>query len=417
MFKLNENYEVDRRILKCDYIRYSPAETSTINTPNGQIYINIPREDSVISLLNSYLDLNFEVIKRVDNSRYGNGNDIRLVNLGPVALFSSFKLTTSSGKHLEDNSHAHLVSLMYKLITSSKDSNDLSIGFDNSRNRRRDELSLNKNIKGKYHLKIMLKDVFGLAEHQQKATYGLGYKLTLTRNKDEAVIDKANGIADARIRIDHIHWYVPHYTPSMQQQNILSNHILNSKPTELRYVQRSVFMKQVNNQNIWNFELGSQENINVPIWIIIGFQQQDRQDSQNLNNDTFYRLPVVSAQCIIGAEKYPDAGILLNYDDDDYSQGYHQIKEAFEALRKDDILQPYISDDNFRTSNVAANDAGYNLYVFDIRYQKDFTNSQPIKVEFKFDGVVPNDINGYALVLTNKLISISSDGQRHFDLI
>ena len=69
MFKLNENYEVDRRILKCNYIRYSPAETSTINTPNSQIYINIPREDFVISLLNSYLDLSFEVIKRVDNSR------------------------------------------------------------------------------------------------------------------------------------------------------------------------------------------------------------------------------------------------------------------------------------------------------------------------------------------------------------
>ena len=250
MFKLNENYEVDRRILKCDYIRYSPAETSTINTPNSQIYINIPREDSVISLLNSYLDLSFEVVKKNDNSRYGNGNDIRLVNLGPVALFSNFKLTTTSGKHLEDINHAHLVSLMYKLITSSKDSNDLSIGFDNSRNRRRDELALNKNIKGKYHLKIMLKHVFGFAEHQEKATYGLGYKLTLTRNKDDAVIDKANGIADARIRIDHIHWYVPHYTPSIQQQSTLSKQILSKTPTELRYVERSVFMKQVNNQNI-----------------------------------------------------------------------------------------------------------------------------------------------------------------------
>ena len=120
MFKLNENYEVDRRILKCDYIRYSPAETSTIITPNSQIYINIPREDSVISLINIYLDLNFEIIKKADNSRYGNGTAIKLVNLGPVALYSNFKLTTSSGKHLEDISHAHLDSLMYKLITSKK---------------------------------------------------------------------------------------------------------------------------------------------------------------------------------------------------------------------------------------------------------------------------------------------------------
>ena len=203
----------------------------------------------------------------------------------------------------------------------------------------------------------------------------------------------------------------------MTQQSNLSKQILSKTPTELRYVERSVFMKEVNNQNLWNFELGSHENMNVPILIIIGFQQRDRQDSQNLNNDIFCRLPVVSAQCIIGTENYPDTGILLNYDDDDYSQGYHQIKEAFRALTKDNILQPYISDDNFRTSNAAANDNGYNLYVFDIRYQKNFTNSQPIKVEFKFDGVVPNDINGYALVLTNKLVSISSDGQRHFDLI
>ena len=116
-------------------------------------------------------------------------------------------------------------------------------------------------------------------------------------------------------------------------------------------------------------------------------------------------------------EKYPDAGLLLNYADDDYSQGYHQIKEAFKALTKDDILQPYISEEDFRTSNVRAADVGNNLYVFDIRYQKNYTASQPIKVEFKFYGFVPNNVNEYALVLTNKLVSINSDGQQHFDLI
>ena len=171
----------------------------------------------------------------------------------------------------------------------------------------------------------------------------------------------------------------------------------------------------MNNQNLLNFELGSQENMNVPIWIVIGFQQQDRKDSQNFNNDTFCRLPVVSAHCIIATEKYPDAGMLLNYADDVYSQGYHQIKEAFKALTKDDLLQPYISEEDFDYSNVRAADVGYNLYVIDIRYQKNYAASQPIIVEFKVDGVFPNDVNGYALVLTNKLVSIGSDGQRYFD--
>ena len=69
---------------------------------------------------------------------------------------------------------------------------------------------------------------------KKKATYGLGYKLTLIRNKDEAVIDKPNTIADAGIKIDHIHWYVPHYIPSMQQQAIMSKTILSKTPTELK---------------------------------------------------------------------------------------------------------------------------------------------------------------------------------------
>ena len=50
MFILSEKYEVDRRILKCDYIRYSPAETSTKNTPNSQIFISIYLEKIVFFL-------------------------------------------------------------------------------------------------------------------------------------------------------------------------------------------------------------------------------------------------------------------------------------------------------------------------------------------------------------------------------
>ena len=139
MFKISENYSINRDISKCNYIRYSPSEISTINTPISQVYINIPREYSVISLLNSYLELNFDVLHAAANNRYVDGNDIRLVNLGPIALFSNYKLTTSSGKHLENTDHAHIVSLMYKLLTSSRGSDDLSIGFDRDRDRRQRE--------------------------------------------------------------------------------------------------------------------------------------------------------------------------------------------------------------------------------------------------------------------------------------
>ena len=79
-------------------------------------------------MLNSYIELKFDVLRVDDSNRYVDANGIRLVILGPIALFSNYKLTTS-GKHLEEISHAHIVSLTYKLLTSSKNSDDLSIGL------------------------------------------------------------------------------------------------------------------------------------------------------------------------------------------------------------------------------------------------------------------------------------------------
>ena len=129
MFKLDENYEVDRKILKCDYIRCSTSEIRTINTANCQKYINIPREDSDFSLLNSYLDLNFDVLHAATNNRYADNNEIIFLNLAPNAFLNKYKLTTSSRKHLEDISHGHIVSLMYKLITSARETDDFVYWF------------------------------------------------------------------------------------------------------------------------------------------------------------------------------------------------------------------------------------------------------------------------------------------------
>ena len=134
------------------------------------------------------------------NNRYVDGDVIRLVILGPIALSKNYKLTTSSGNHIENIDHAHIVSLMYKLLTSSRGSDDLSIGFDRDHNRRQRELTNNISQEGKYHVRIYLKDVFGFADFQEKGTYGLGYKLTLTGNTDNAVLNKANATINAKIK-------------------------------------------------------------------------------------------------------------------------------------------------------------------------------------------------------------------------
>ena len=126
MFKLNEKYEIDWKTSKSDCITYSPTEKNAINSANSRIYVNISREYSVNSVPISYLDLDFDLLHAATNNRYASNYDIRWVIWGGFALIIKYKLTTSSGKHFEDIYHAHIVSLLYKLLTTSKRSDDLS---------------------------------------------------------------------------------------------------------------------------------------------------------------------------------------------------------------------------------------------------------------------------------------------------
>ena len=121
-------------------------------------------------------------------------------------------------------------------------------------------------------------------------------------------------------------------------------------------------------------------------------------------------MPISSAVCKIGSEKFPDDGIECDYDRDKYDQAYSEIENFYTLHSQTNLLNPFIDLHKFRTN--------YNFYVFDLSKQKDQIASQPIRLEFKFSAALGvADYVAYALVLTPKLISISSDGQRHFDLL
>ena len=182
----------------------------------------------------------------------------------------------------------------------------------------------------------------------------------MTRKTDNAVLNQDDTTNNAKIKINALELYVSHYTLSLEELNSLMNQITKKTPTHLHYPEKFVFMKEVISQSFWTFELGVQESIDIPVWVHVVFQQSDRQHNQNLNNDTFYRLPVTSDQVVIGNEKNPDSAILLSYDDDQYSQAKGQLEEAFRVLTKEKFVQPYKTEDVFRLSNDGDN-IGYNI--------------------------------------------------------
>ena len=68
----------------------------------------------------SYLEIEFVVSDDAGGVFADNAN-IRLVNYGKMALFSSLKLETSGGRTIEYIDHCHPNLLMYKLLTSTDD--------------------------------------------------------------------------------------------------------------------------------------------------------------------------------------------------------------------------------------------------------------------------------------------------------
>ena len=199
-----------------------------------------------------------------------------------------------------------------------------------------------------------MKDIFGFAHDQYNCTYELGYKLTLQRNGDNHVLShppQANGAANialaARVMINNLSWYMPHYTPSMSNRNLMVGHIISKTATELSYIERSSYMKDMTTEKIWSFELGVRNGIDVPIYIIVGFMERDQFNLHYQNNDICYRPSVVNAQAIIGSEKFLDAGINCNYANDKLSQAYGEHVSWFRHLAKDDILYTYFTQKDF----------------------------------------------------------------------
>ena len=89
---------------------------------------------------------------------------------------------------------------------------------------------------------------------------------------------------------------------------------------------------------------------------------------------------------------------------------YREIENFYQLHIETNLLRPFIDLHELRTN--------YNFYVFDLSKLKDHIASQPFRLEFKFSAAIDvTDYIAHAPVLTPKLISINSDGHRHFDLI
>ena len=184
---MGTTYGYNNDIHKSKIIKNKPINLATMNTINTNINIILNRGENHLSLRDSYLEINF-VVSDDAGGVFDNDANIRLVNYGMMALFSSIKLETSGGRTIEYIDHCHPNLLMYKLLTSTDD--EYENGFVRNQGNRDSQLKGDHIASQRGHMYMMIKmsDLFGFINDLEKIVYGFGFKLILKRNNNNRAL-------------------------------------------------------------------------------------------------------------------------------------------------------------------------------------------------------------------------------------
>ena len=216
-------YNDDKHKIKI--INFKPNNLATMSTVNTNINIILNREENHLNLRDSYLEIEF-VVSDDAGCVFANDANIRLVNYGMMALFSSIKIETSGGRTIEYIDHCHPNLLMYKLVTSTDD--EYQSGFVRNIDNRDSQLKSDHIAAERGHMYMMVKmsDLFGFVNDLEKIIYGLGFKLLLKRNNNDRalyrVIANPGAVAnDGNVEIRDISWCIPSIDPSNDNRIIV----------------------------------------------------------------------------------------------------------------------------------------------------------------------------------------------------
>ena len=411
-FNLDTTYGYNNDIHKSKIIKYKPNNLATMNTVNTNINIILNREENHLKLRDSYLEIE-SVVSDDAGGVFANDANIRLFNYGIMALFSSIKLETSGGRTIEYIDHCDPNLLMYKLLTSTGD--EYESGFVRNQGNRDIQLKGDHIAAQRGHMYMMIKmsDLFGFVNDLEKIIYGLGFKLILKRNNNDGALYRVNAnpgavTNDGNIEIRDISWCVPSIDPSNDNRIIVQKGLNKKNNVDFSYYERKTFYKNVPNATNFLFDLGMESDMERPQFITVGFENNNVNEPTH-DARTFDVMNVTECYCKIGSEFYPEDRMNINYGTNNYNEALKEIvsfKKDYNGLPHN--IKPYINHRTFKSN--------YRIYVFDTRYQSDHIGPQPIQLNFKFSAAVA-DVICHALVLTRKVISVNSDGNKMVDII
>ena len=428
----------DDSIDKYEEFAYEPITGTNKNSPGQDIRINIESQDIFTHPSESYLIITGQLLQ-VNGTPYAFANPVTLANNGIMHLFKRIRYELS-GQEIENIMNVGQATTMLGLLkypddfSKSKGLNQLwykdtkntavldpaNANFNAGFKVRHDYIfgntdRVDANL-GKFSFRIPLKHIFGFCEDYDKIVYGLKHTLTLTRDNDNTAIFKAivndaggNDTLFGRVNLDKIIWFMPHVTPADEDKMKLYKIIERKEkiPVGYRMIQCDSASIPPGNISSFSWRLAVKSSPEVPRFIIIGFQQ-DGINNQTTNPSTFAHLDVSNMYVMLNSTRYPATDYDISFKIQQFSRVYGDVAEFRSKFYNMDEL---ISSPNINPSDYKSL---YSLFLFDVSKQSEKLkySTTDIQVKMIFRGDVPNNVQVYGVIISDRLINFQSDGNK-----
>ena len=271
---------------------------------------------------------------------------------------------------------------------------------------RKEYIIKSSNPNGTFSFRIPLKHIFGFCEDHDKVVYGLKHTLTLTRNHDNDAIFRAVA-AEGQITLSKISWFMPHMTPADKDKMEIYKIIERKEKLPVGYRMIQCDSVTIPQTTTFSWRLSVKSSPEVPRFIIVGFQTAKNND-QLANPSLFNNVGVSNIYVILNSMRYPTADYNISFPKQQFSRVYG---DAAESRSKFFNMSGLVSNPNITPSDYKT---FYPLFLFDVSKQSEKIkySTSDIQIKMHFTNNVPDDIQAYAVIISDRLINFQSDGNK-----
>jgi len=418
MLDIGAEMSDDNSIESYEFREYESQNPAAIN--NGQaIQIDIQNQHIFTQPSKSYLHVEGRLASTT-NVAYAGDTLVTLINNAIPFMFSQIRYlvnnteieniaspgqaTTMKGLLVygDDFSKAEGLNMCWQKDTSAAAA-DANLGFAV----RRAMIITRPDPIGTFSFVIPLSHLFGFCDDYHRVVYGIKHSLLLSRQADTDAIFKADAIIDGKITLSKLSWFMPHVIPALEYKSMLMKQIEAKVKVPVAFRAMQCDNISVPQATTFSWRLSVKSGTEKPRWILVSFQT-GKTAHQRQNPALFDHVQVRSIYAMLNSDRYPVVDMNLDF-------AAKKISRAYKALR--DFKEEYCGIDGRESScQITPIDFVdfFPIFVLDVRRQSERlkTTTQDIQIKVNFDAAVPANTTAYAVLISDRLLKLESDGSK-----